>query len=47
MSNVASEREALGYLIVALLLGRGDDGGGDFGIGEVLVVELKLVGYYA
>jgi hypothetical protein len=47
VSNVAGEREALGYLIVVLGLGRRDGCARDFGVGEVVVVELQLVGYDA
>jgi hypothetical protein len=44
---MAGEREALRYLIVVLGLGWGDRRAGYLGVGEVVVVEVQLVGYYA
>jgi hypothetical protein len=44
---MAGEREALRYFIVVLGLGWGDGCAGDLGVGEVVVVEVELVGYYA
>ena len=40
MRYVTGEGETLGYLIIVSLLGRGDDGGGNLGVGEIIVVEV-------
>ena len=45
MGNVAGECETLGNLIVVYGLGWGNGGARDFGVGEVVVVELQLVRY--
>jgi len=47
MGDVPGKREALRDFIVVLGLWWGDGGAGDFRVGEVVVVELQLVGYYA
>ena len=47
VGDVAGEGETLGYLIVVDGLGWGDGCARDFGVGEVVVVELQLVGYDA
>jgi len=44
VSDVAGEGEALRYLIVVDGLGWGDGRARDLGVGEVVIVELQLVG---
>jgi hypothetical protein len=44
VGDVASEREALGYLVVLLGLGRRYYGARDLGVGEEVVVEVELEG---
>jgi hypothetical protein len=44
MGDVAGEREALGYLIILLCLGRRYYGTRDLGVGEEVVVQMELEG---
>lgn len=44
VGDMAGEGEAGGQLVVVLGLRRRDDGGCDLGVGEVVVVEVQLVG---
>ena len=44
VGDVAGQCEALGYLVVVLLLGRGDGCACNLRVGEVVVVEVQLVG---
>jgi hypothetical protein len=47
VGNMAGEGKALGDLVIVLGLWRGDGGARNLRVGEVVVVEVQLVGYYA